>query len=464
MARVRHVEYASGMLTLSRYSGGRDGVICAWDLHLNLAEAQEPLLESAKKPKPPVSTLRQQVQAHTHWINDIAMAQSHSVLLSASSDLTVKVWQPAAEVATPPQTVGLHSDYVKVLAVPGTHENWIASGGLDHKICLWDLNGSGQHLSIEVADYDGGTGTNKEKGSVYALDATRDVVASGGPESVVRVWDPKSGKRITNFVGHTDNVRDILISRDGDTIMSASSDQTVKIWSVTAGRCMHTLTMHDASVWCLWSDDPHLSVFYSSDKNGLIAKTDTRDCADVDEGLSVALCQESEGVHKLACAGDYIWTATSRPSINRWNNFDLGNVEPEGIEQHHRSSPSPARAHMASPSLRPHDHSANGTAKKQIAQKHILRLSNTAYYPVQSFPESDTTLDRLSRRTNVQILDVDNHSAQPINAGPEFAIEGQNGLIKHHVLSDRRRVLTLDTAGDVVMWDLMKVCPIPIMR
>lgn len=78
-------------------------------------------------------------------------------------------------------------------------------------------------------------------------------MASGGPESIVRLWDPKSGKRITNFVGHTDNIRDVLINEDGDTVMTASSDQSIKVWSITAGRCMYTLTMHNDSVWSLYS-------------------------------------------------------------------------------------------------------------------------------------------------------------------------------------------------------------------
>ncbi|PSK48403.1 UBP9-binding protein bun107 [Elsinoe australis] len=443
------------------YSGGRDGVICAWDTHLNLQYPQSPLPEGAKKPAPPETTFRQQVQAHTNWINDIALVQSDSALVSASSDISVKVWRPAAQDPIPPQTVGLHTDYVKVLAVPDAHESWIASGGLDRRICLWDLSGSGQKLSIDVAEDEGGTG-NRDKGSVYALDVTPSILASGGPESVVRVWDPKSGKRITKFVGHTDNIRDILISRDGETIMTASSDQTVKVWSVTAGRCMHTLTMHDASVWSLWSDDPDLSVFYSSDKSGLIAKTDTRGCADLDEGLSIAVAQEHEGVHKLVTAGDYIWTATSRPSINRWNSFDTTNAEPDFPESYrpHRFSVSTARSKVTSNTQQNQTTSPTRQSKKQIPLKHVLRLSNTAFFPTQAFSDPDSTAERGARRGTVQILDVEPHVAQPIHSAPESAIEGQNGLIKHVMLSDRRRVLTVDTAGEVVMWDLLKCVPI----
>ena len=40
------------------------------------------------------------------------------------------------------------------------------------------------------------------------------VVASGGPERVIRTWDTRSGKRIGKLVGHTDNIRVILVSDD----------------------------------------------------------------------------------------------------------------------------------------------------------------------------------------------------------------------------------------------------------
>src|ERR1700761_541307 len=114
------------------YSGGRDGMICAWDLNLDLQNSTIPDFD-AKLPAATPTAFRQQVQAHTHWINDIALAQSNQALVSASSDITVKVWRPAASDAQPPQPIGLHSDYVKVLAVPSVTSDWVASGGLDRK-------------------------------------------------------------------------------------------------------------------------------------------------------------------------------------------------------------------------------------------------------------------------------------------------------------------------------------------
>ncbi|KAF2638028.1 WD40 repeat-like protein [Massarina eburnea CBS 473.64] len=445
------------------YSGGRDGVICAWDLHLDLstrhAEERDPFADStAPTFKPPPTHFRQQVQAHTHWINDIALAQHNQALVSASSDITVKVWRPNAQDVLPPQTIGLHSDYVKRVASPGPHENWVASGGLDHKISLWDLNGAGQKLQIAV-----GEDENTAKGSVYALAASPSIVASGGPESIVRIWDSRTGKRITKFVGHTDNVRDILITQDGDTILTASSDQTVKVWSMTAGRCMYTLTMHNDSVWSLFSADPHLSTFYSADRSGIVAKSDVRRCTEWDEGVSVAVCQEHEGVNRVVAAGDYVWTATSSSSINRWNSVDttLEVTLPESYKWHRSSVVTTRSRYPSSPTtLTP---PTNGAAPK-IPFKALLRMSNTAPFPQHlSGKDSDasTLYSVASTRKPSEVLShPENGAIVPWRDLPDFTIEGQNGLIKHHLLSDRRRVLTLDTAGEVILWDLLACVPI----
>ncbi|KAI5265056.1 WD40 repeat-like protein [Aureobasidium subglaciale] len=447
------------------YSGGRDGVICAWDLNFEVKHKSDQITAVDAKPPPsPASTLHNQVQAHTHWINDLVLAQSNQALVSASSDISVKVWRPAATDPMPPQTIGLHSDYVKVLASPSPDASWVASAGLDRHIRLWDLNGAGETLRVDVSEDESLAGLSQEKASVYALKATHSILASGGPDSNVRIWDPRSGKRITKFVGHTDIVRDILISQDGCTVMSACSDQTVKVWSVTAGRCMNTLTMHDASVWSLWSDHPDLSVFYSSDKSGMVAKTDTRGCGEeLEEGLSVAICQEGTAVHKLAVAGDYIWTATPRPTINRWAdvNTDGAEIDLPDIYKQKRFSLATSRSRIPSPPVNsssdrlaspPQPTSPTSpppSAKRSIPLKHVLRLGNAAYFPRP-----------VARETTPDGEVAEAEHTQPLRHTPDFAIEGQNGLVKHIMLNDRKRVLTQDTAGEVLLWDLLKCVPI----
>ena len=411
---------------------------------------EDPPSDASSKTQTSTTSFRAQTQAHTHWVNDIVLAQNNTALVSASSDLTVRVWRPLSNESEAPQTIGQHADYVKCLATPNSNADWVASGGLDRRICLWDLNGAGKKLEIEVGDEE-----KSEKGSVYALSVSRSMLASGGPDAILRLWDPKSGKRVTKFVGHTDNVRDILINETGDTIMTASSDQTVKVWSVTAGRCMHTLTMHNDSVWSMYSDDPQLGVFYTSDRSGLVVKTDVRGTlGEMDDGISLAVAQENDGVNKVIACGDYIWTATSSSSINRWADVDTGDdiQLPEAYKHHRASSAASRPSHIPSPAT-------NGHSKKQIPAQSVLRISNTATFPAPAARDSDavTTFSSLTKKGSEIMVDPDIGLIVPIHALPEDTIEGQHGLVKHKLLNDRRRALTLDTAGDVLLWDLLKV-------
>jgi WD repeat-containing protein 48 len=452
-------------LRCERYTGGRDGAICAWDLNLNLHDllVSDPFSSvedrsSESIAKSPASTnFRRQVQAHTHWVNDIVLTQQNSTLVSASSDVTVKAWRPHSGQGNTAQTIGVHSDYVKCLTTPDPNATWVASGGLDHRICLWDLNGGGQKLQIDVGKSEG-----VSKGSIYALCAKGAIIASGGPENVVRIWDIKTGKSITKLVGHTDNVRDILISEDGDTVMSASSDQTVKIWSLTAGRCSNTLTMHNDSVWSLFSTHPQLSLFYSSDRSGLVAKTDTRHVAEIDEGISLAVLQENDGVHKVVAAGGHIWTATSSSSINRWGDVDTrAEVEPLPSPQQIRAPSSLSKQSVPASPSKTHDAMSNGIGNRSnLPSSAVLRLCITAHFPGSRSKDFERTASQQApsmRKASEAIIDTDQHLTIPIQELPEETIEGQNGLIKHVMLNDRKRVLTLDSTGEVVLWDLLKV-------
>lgn len=421
--------------------------MCAWNLGLDLNEHHTP----PKKQSQNTTTFRTSTKAHTHWINDIALVSNNHAVASASSDLTVKLWRPDSH-DNEAHTIGQHADYVKCLAAPTTGD-WVASGGLDRKVYLWDLNGKGKTMEIDVQSEE-----IAQKGSVYALGVARSFLATGGPESIVRLWDPKTGKGVTKFVGHTDNIRSILVNEAGDTVITASADQTIKVWSVTAGRCKYTFTMHNDSVWSLFSDHPELSVFYSADRSGLIVKSDSRGVVEMDEGLSVAIAQEHNGINKVVACGDYIWTATASSSINRWTNVDTGPDArlPEPFRRMRSSSTASAPKQI--PGTSTDDHPNN-----EIPAHSILKMSNAAPFPPDinqlDTSEPNSTTPAMSRKGSEILPEPSLPAMEPIHRLPEETIEGQNGLVKHKLLNDRRRVLTLDTAGDVLLWDLIRVSP-----
>lgn len=60
------------------------------------------------------------------------------------------------------------------------------------------------------------------------------------------------GRRVAvlrrTLVGHTNYVWDVVITPDGRRVLSASNDQTVRMWDVASGNCLATFTGHSAFV------------------------------------------------------------------------------------------------------------------------------------------------------------------------------------------------------------------------
>jgi WD40 repeat protein len=55
-------------------------------------------------------------------------------------------------------------------------------------------------------------------------------IASASSDRTVRLWDRQGNPIGTPFQGHEDWVRSVAFSPDGQTIASASSDRTVRLW------------------------------------------------------------------------------------------------------------------------------------------------------------------------------------------------------------------------------------------
>lgn len=53
------------------------------------------------------------------------------------------------------------------------------------------------------------------------------------------------------FAGHSDNVKALLVNRDGTLCLSGSSDGTIKFWSLGQQQCIVTIRSHKEGVWAL---------------------------------------------------------------------------------------------------------------------------------------------------------------------------------------------------------------------
>ncbi|MEG4579789.1 hypothetical protein QUA71_09290, partial [Microcoleus sp. MON1_C5] len=82
--------------------------------------------------------------------------------------------------------------------------------------------------------------------SVYAVAITPDgkTAISASSDNTLKIWDTETGTEVRTLTGHTSGVYAVAIAADGKTAISASSDNTLKIWDTETGTEVRTLTGH----------------------------------------------------------------------------------------------------------------------------------------------------------------------------------------------------------------------------
>ncbi len=83
-------------------------------------------------------------------------------------------------------------------------------------------------------------------GVAVTADGRRAVSASG--DDTLKVWDLESGPELRTLEGHSDSVDGVAITPDGRRAVSASTDNTLKVWDLDSGRELRTLEGHSSPV------------------------------------------------------------------------------------------------------------------------------------------------------------------------------------------------------------------------
>ena len=113
--------------------------------------------------------------------------------------------------------------------------------------------------------------------SVNAVDIAPDglTAISASWDNTLKIWDIKTGTELLTLTGHTDSVNAVAIAPDGLTAISASSDKTLKIWDLLTGEQVAS-----------FSGDAYFNC-----------------CAILPDGVSVVAGDLSGGVHFLRLEG-----------------------------------------------------------------------------------------------------------------------------------------------------------------
>ncbi|MBI2825522.1 MAG: protein kinase [Planctomycetia bacterium] len=99
-------------------------------------------------------------------------------------------------------------------------------GGKDRRTALWHL--LWDRVNSEARDL------YRHEGSVYAVAVSPDGrwIATGGADRTIRLWDATANQMASKYRGHTDDINDLAFSPDGRWLASTSNDRTVCVWTI----------------------------------------------------------------------------------------------------------------------------------------------------------------------------------------------------------------------------------------
>ena len=65
-----------------------------------------------------------------------------------------------------------------------------------------------------------------------AISSDGQTLVSGSDDNTIKLWDLYTGQLLHTLEGHAEDVSSVVISPDGQTLASGSWDKTIKVWNL----------------------------------------------------------------------------------------------------------------------------------------------------------------------------------------------------------------------------------------
>lgn len=189
---------------------------------------------------------------------------------SAVHSIATSPWAPLLAITGQKQILLLHTETLELIGILPFPEGdpislaftpdaryLIVGGGIPGK--------SGITVTFDVTNGSRTLTAGKEFDSILASDIrpSFDIVATGGPSKLLKLWNTSTGEQIQSIKKHTDWITALDISPDGILLASGDRNGGVWVWEAESAAEFHTLRGHQAGI---------TSINYRSDSN-ILAST-----------------------------------------------------------------------------------------------------------------------------------------------------------------------------------------------
>ena len=206
---------------------------------------------------------KQTLEGHRGQITKLLFHPVYSLLVSASEDASIKVWD--VETGKPEKSLKGHAGVVNSLSFNATG-TLLASASSDLTIKLWNFQTFECTKTLQGHDHDI---------SDVCLLPSGDHLVSASRDKTIKLWEISTGFCIKTFTGHNDWVRRVTVHPQLPIMASGSKDQTIIIWDLSLGQ--KAGTSDSAAIQKVLNEHTHVIeaiVFANVNANRTIAKSE----------------------------------------------------------------------------------------------------------------------------------------------------------------------------------------------
>jgi WD40 repeat protein len=164
----------------------------------------------------------------------------------------VGIWAAARKPFTEPGFTGHIGGVRAICPITVNGREMLASGGSDGRVRIWDT-GTGKVVRF----LDGHAGEVRAVCQLTDPDGP-PLLASGGDDNTVQLWSPNDGRLVGTLIGHTGEVRalcPVSIPNVAVGVATASDDSTIRLWDAESGETTGILRGHTGWIWSVCTVD-----------------------------------------------------------------------------------------------------------------------------------------------------------------------------------------------------------------
>lgn len=229
---------------------------------------------------------------HTSWLSRAVFSPDGRSIVTTSGDHVALLWDAQTRQPLSFEVLPGYQGYDAKFSPDG--RQIVIGVGLSAQV--WDI-ASGRRLATLSHQYQ----VNSAGFSPNGL-----LVVTASNDKNARIWDVTTGQVLTTLTGHSGEVRCAAFSPDGRRIVTTSNDGTARIWDSANGQPLATLTGHAQTYMgtAVFSPDGRRIVTTSWDKTARIW--------DAESGLSLTTLTGHKGaVTSARYSPDGRWIVTS---------------------------------------------------------------------------------------------------------------------------------------------------------